>query len=338
MSSNPADDSLPLFAGIDGGGSTTRALITSPDGAIFGCGYAEGSNPSQLGGAAARAHLRVAMSAAWQNAKLAPRPLSAVFCGIAGLRAYAAMNSVDTLWDGVFPGVANSEVKWDHDLRTALAGGLLGQPGIVLIAGTGSACYARNPQGTTAQVGGWGALLDDAGSAYALGLAVLKYSIRAWEGRTLASRLSQLVADTIQINTPSDALQWTKSFADPRPEIAQLAPLVLQAWREGDPLATEWVEAGANELAQLVATAAHRVFADEGAVAIFTGGMSQDSDYFEKVRATVARLVNVEMRHAELNATAGALLLALELRHATASSELLKKLRNLSAAPSVDPV
>jgi N-acetylglucosamine kinase-like BadF-type ATPase len=336
MSHDSASDSQPLFAGIDGGGSTTRALIASPEGAVFGCGYAEGSNPTQLGGALARTHLRAAMSAAWQNAGIAPRPLSAVFCGIAGLRAYAAMNSVDTLWDSVFPGVANADVKWDHDLRTALAGGLRGQPGIVLVAGTGSACYARNAQGGTAQVGGWGALLDDAGSAYALGLTLLKHAIRAWEGRAPGSRLTQSVADEIQINTPSDALQWTKSFADPRPEIAQLAPLVLQAWRDGDPLATDWVEAGANELAQLVATAARRVFPEQAATAIFAGGLSQDSEYFEKVRATVARLVNVEMRHAELNATAGALLLALELRHASPSESLLEKLRNLSAPTRVD--
>jgi N-acetylglucosamine kinase-like BadF-type ATPase len=331
----PADDSPSLFVGIDGGGTTTRALIASADGVVFGHGEAEGSNPSQLGGALAREHLRAAMSAAWQNAGISPRPLSAVFCGIAGLRAYAAMNSVETLWDSIFPGISNAEVKWDHDLRTALAGGLEGAPGIVLVAGTGSACYGRNTQGATTRVGGWGALLDDAGSAYALGLTLLKQAIRGWEGRAFVSPLIERVSETIQINTPSDALQWTKSFADPRPEIARLAPLVLEAWREGDALATQWVESAASELAQLVATAAQRLFPEQKADAIFTGGLSQDSGYFEKVCATVARLVNVEMRHAELNATSGALLLALELRQTTAAFELLKKLRNLSAAARV---
>jgi len=335
---SPANDFPPLFVGIDGGGTTTRALIASADGAVFGHGEAEGSNPSQLGGALAREHLRTAMSAAWQNAGISARPLSAVFCGIAGLRAYAAMNSVDSLWDSIFPGIASSEVKWDHDLRTALAGGLEGKPGIVLVAGTGSACYARNAEGATTRVGGWGALLDDAGSAYALGLTLLKHAIRGWEGRAFVSPWIDRVSETIQINTPSDALQWTKSFTDPRPEIARLAPLVLDAWREGDALAKEWVETAANELAQLVATAAQRLFPTQKAVAIFTGGLSQDSEYFETVRSTVARLVNVEMRHAELNATCGALLLALELRETTPSLELLKKLRNLSATVRVKSV
>jgi len=333
----PSIDSRLLFAGIDGGGSTTRALIASPDGAVFGCGYAEGSNPAQLGLDLAQARLRAAINGAWKESGLDPQPLSGVFCAVAGLRAYAATAPIDSLWTAVFSNALPAQINWDHDLRAALAGGLSGQPGIVLVAGTGSACYGRNADGETIQVGGWGSLLDDAGSGYALGLALLRHAIRAWEERAPSSLAIERLSAEIGVRDPGEALRWIRSSTDPRPAIARLASLVLQSWRDGDPFATRWVDQGADELAKLVATATRRLFKGEKVDAVFSGGLSQDSGYFEKVREAVAKQADVHVRKPELNGTAGALLLALTSREIAPSEALLKKLRNLSAASNVDP-
>lgn len=80
------------------------------------------------------------------------------------------------------------------DQVTALAGAL-GQPvGTVLIAGTGSICYARTADGREARSGGWGHLIDDEGSAYALGRDILRAVVRAADGRAPATALTELVA------------------------------------------------------------------------------------------------------------------------------------------------
>ena len=69
--------------------------------------------------------------------------------------------------------------------------------GTVLIAGTGSICYARTADGRRARSGGWGHLIDDEGSAYALGRDILRAVVRAADGRAPATALTELIAQRL---------------------------------------------------------------------------------------------------------------------------------------------
>ncbi|HPS81896.1 MAG TPA: BadF/BadG/BcrA/BcrD ATPase family protein, partial [Candidatus Limiplasma sp.] len=68
------------------------------------------------------------------------------------------------------------------DQESALYGAV-GPYGAVLVAGTGSICYGRNRQGDTARSGGYGYLVDDEGSGYAIGRDILTAVLRAGDGR-----------------------------------------------------------------------------------------------------------------------------------------------------------
>ena len=85
----------------------------------------------------------------------------------------------------------------DHDLRVALMGGLAGEAGIVLIAGTGSSCYGRDEQGRSWQAGGWGPVLDDPGSSYWLGRQAMIAAVRDHDGRGEPRRLRARVMDAL---------------------------------------------------------------------------------------------------------------------------------------------
>lgn len=69
----------------------------------------------------------------------------------------------------------------DHE--TALAGALEEPAGVILIAGTGSICYGVNESGAKFRAGGYGHIIDDAGSAYAIGRDILKAVVRSSDGR-----------------------------------------------------------------------------------------------------------------------------------------------------------
>ena len=58
------------------------------------------------------------------------------------------------------------------DQEIALAGAIDG-PGAVLVAGTGAICCGRDGAGNRTRVGGYGYLIDDGGSGYALGRDIL---------------------------------------------------------------------------------------------------------------------------------------------------------------------
>ena len=66
-------------------------------------------------------------------------------------------------------------------------------PGAVLISGTGSICFGRNTRGITARAGGRGYKIDDEGSGYAIGRDILSAVVRAQDGRSRPTVLTELV-------------------------------------------------------------------------------------------------------------------------------------------------
>lgn len=323
-----------VFAGFDGGGSTTRALIASADGTLLGAGAAPGSNPNDIGAAAAARHLEQAWHAAWEDAGTAPQPVTAAFFGIAGAARLVDEGRDRELTDwlpraqGVVSGGDTAAIQLDHDLRTALAGGLEGRPGIVLVAGTGSAGFGRDASGRTARCGGGGPLLDDGGSGYWLGLRALQEALRAHDGRAGESSLAQAIAAQAGGTGSGSLLAWLEGVrADQRAAVAALGALVLQQASQGDTTAQRLRAQGAAELALIARTLAAKLFPGATVPVLFTGGLSQDPEYRELVRAALtsagradAAPVLVAAMHPPL---VGALLLALESAGVTASPALL---------------
>ncbi len=73
------------------------------------------------------------------------------------------------------------------DADSARAGAFLGAPGVVVIAGTGSAAFGWNGEGS-ARAGGHGFLLGDEGSAYWIGRAAVRAALR-WDDQMGGSEL-----------------------------------------------------------------------------------------------------------------------------------------------------
>ena len=76
------------------------------------------------------------------------------------------------------------------DGLTALLGAIGRRDGVVVAAGTGTACLARRGA-RFAKVDGWGSLLSDAGSGFAIGRAGLDAALREYDGRGGSERLME---------------------------------------------------------------------------------------------------------------------------------------------------
>lgn len=144
-----------LVAGIDGGQSSTVAVIGDKQGTILGRGVAgaadevgEKSDSTRL-----RDALRSALEDARHNAALPPNArFAAIVAGISGYegRIYGSQ-----------PDLPTDRLVLLHDAPIAHAGALAGDPGVVVIAGTGSVVYARAQDDRTQTLGGWGYLFGD---------------------------------------------------------------------------------------------------------------------------------------------------------------------------------
>lgn len=292
-----------LFLGIDGGGTATRAAIATREGHVVALGIGRGSNYQSVGVQQARESIDEAVADAFEQAARARRMCDAAFLGMAGVVSSTDRSTMLDIVAGL--GLAGT-ITVDHDIRTALAGGLAGKEGIALIAGTGSSCYGRRDDGRDHRAGGWGALLDDAGGGYWIGLEGLKGIVRSVDGRGQQSSLLPLLSDALRLASLDDLLRRSGIQGLDKETVAALAPIVMEAAREGDELARVIMRNGARELSLMIAAVHWRLWKEGESTprVVGVGGLLENQAYRDMVEPHPLRPI--------LPPVLGALLLAME--------------------------
>jgi N-acetylglucosamine kinase-like BadF-type ATPase len=220
-------------------------------------------------------------------------------------------------------GLADSKsVFADNDAWNAHAGGLAGGPGILLISGTGSACLGRNARNKTWRAGGWGHLLHDAGSAYALGNAAMIAATRDADGRGQPTMLTQLVCKELGLRDLREIFRKIHHDGVSRAAVAAIAPGVALLAENGDAVAQQILSDGACGLTEMVVTVAHRLDMDAPALAL-TGGLITNATEFRKLflESLTRVLPRFTLAEGGLAPVFGAVLLAFERSTGAAPSE-----------------
>jgi N-acetylglucosamine kinase-like BadF-type ATPase len=147
------------------------------------------------------------------------------------------------------------------DVEIALDAAFPGQPGVLVLAGTGSNVAGRTPSGALTSAGGWGPVLGDEGSGYRIGFDALGAMFLAHdEGR------STLLTDAVLELWRMSSLDQLVEFANrtPTPDLAQLTEPVLRCAERGDAVALEVLNRQGEQLAHLVRLVVHRLRAASG--------------------------------------------------------------------------
>ena len=296
---------MAIFLGIDDGGSKTRCLV-GDEGCLLGVGEAGGSNVVRLGETVARANLRQAIAAACDAAGLLPSDIEHVCVGVAG----ASVREVNTAVREAVRELVPGEVEVVGDMVIALASAFADQPGVIVIAGTGSIAFGRNAQGQSARAGGWGYAVSDEGSGHWVGRHALSAVLRAHdEGRDTA-----LTAAVLQAWNAGDLRDLVRAAnAHPAPDFAQLFPVVLQSAKEGDELAASLLAQAGAELAALAKVVIQRLWARGVQMRVaMGGGVFQHSPQVRRVflNAVRAEHPSAAVCFRVVDASEGALLLA----------------------------
>ena len=244
-----------FYLGIDGGGSKTAALVTDEHGAARGRGLAGGSNHLRVGIETATRNIERAVNIALVESGIAIREIEYAYCGIAGSDHPEHHERVVDSLKTFFP---RGNFIVDTDARIALTGAVGFASGIVIIAGTGSVAFGRNEAGDEFRAGGWGQILGDEGSGYAMGCDGLTAVLRAWDGRGPATALTELLCKNGVCHPPDlpRIIYATNTHSD---DIARYGMLVMEAAREGDAVAKEIVDRAAHDLAECVIAVARRL-------------------------------------------------------------------------------
>jgi N-acetylglucosamine kinase-like BadF-type ATPase len=272
---------MKIIAGIDGGGTQTRLALVREDGVLLS--FAEGPSCSfvEYGLEQAREELARLWRAAWQKSAEPVRVVDALFMGMGSILSPGDARINCELVESlrfVRPGGARAE----NDAFCAYAGGLGGRPGILLIAGTGSACFGRNARGESWRVGGWGHQLHDVGSAHALGVAAMLAATRATDGREQPTALAAMVLEALGINTMAEIYRRVNDDKLDRADIAAFATRVVAIAGDGDGVAKRILSENADGLVEMVETVARRLQLPQPEL-VLTGGLITQAIEFRKI-------------------------------------------------------
>ena len=126
------------------------------------------------------------------------------------------------------------------------------QGGAVLISGKGSICFGQSPAGKRQRTGGFGPLLDDAGSGFSIGRDILAAIVKSSDKRQAATALTDLVFERLEIKSVGELMLLVNTPGYQLYHHAFLAPALDVAIDQNDAAANVIVEKTAADLMELV--------------------------------------------------------------------------------------
>ena len=239
-----------LYIGIDGGGTHSTAVAVWPDGRVAARSFEDGLNFLNAGVEVVRLRTEHMVHELCLKAGV-PLEQAMVCIGSSALDLPADEATARQFVTGC---LSLEQLDLQSDAYAALMGCTLGEPGVIVICGTGSMLVLVDSTGRQIPAGGWGYLLGDAGSSYTLAREGLIAAIDEIDGIGTATALT------------ADALAFFDAQASPRtiidkvyapdfgPEkLAAFARFVLIRASEGDPVAYGIVQRNMIRLGRLAA-------------------------------------------------------------------------------------
>ncbi|MDF7639145.1 BadF/BadG/BcrA/BcrD ATPase family protein [Lactobacillus sp. ESL0791] len=166
-----------------------------------------------------------------------------VLCGIAGL---SVVGNAPLVAATISSKIGNLPTRAITDSLLALYNGLKGEDGGLVIAGTGSV-FNGLQKGSIITTGGYGSLLGDEGSGYAIVVSAMKSALLSWDKRE-ENALIPLFNNLFKVDNISDA---TAKFYKLVPaEVAAMAVNVAKLADSGDKDATAVIHEQALLLAR----------------------------------------------------------------------------------------
>ncbi|MBV8729303.1 MAG: ATPase, partial [Acidobacteriia bacterium] len=225
---------MKFFLGIDGGQSSTTAVIGDETGRVLGTGIGGPCNHAvaEEGRERLRKTISESVADACRAAALDPAVrFAAACCGMSG-----GPDDKRAILEAILPA---DRLVVTTDAAIALAGATESGRGIIVIAGTGSMAFGRNAAGASARAGGWGYLFGDEGSAFDIVRQALRFALRMEEGWGPVTVLRDRFLAASGCTTANELMHHFYDPDWPRDRIAALAPLVDQAAANGDQVAQE---------------------------------------------------------------------------------------------------
>lgn len=259
------ESKIKYLLGIDGGGTKTEFLLTDLNKRKIRQIILGTSNPVNCGIEKCESILRLGISEMCEG--LDCREIS-VFAGLAGGSSKDIKTEIHRFLDEFGFGAYSNGSDTDSTLEVALKG----ESGVAVIMGTGIVAFSRS-HGEYHRVGGWGYMIDKGGSGYHLGSDALDSAYRFLDGRGGSRLISEIIENKLG-KSLEDSL--SEIYSGGTAFIASFAPVVFDAFEQGDCEAEKILDRNAREAAKIIMTA--RSFLEDNDKTVICGGLCKQKD------------------------------------------------------------
>lgn len=262
---------MTFLVGVDGGGSGCRAAIATRDG-VLAVAESGPANVSSDADGAVRNVLQAVEAAGLQAGISLSETVAHI--GLAGV-----MSRDDAAW--VAAKMPFARVAVSDDRPTTVSGALGSANGFVAAIGTGSFIAGKTAD-EFRFVGGWGAAVSDQASGAWLGRGALERALLCFDGLEVYSQMTREILK--QFGDDPNAIVSFSQRARPS-DLAEYAPLVVEAARHDDPHGLSLMMHGADYLQRGL-----QAVGFEGGSVCLTGGLGlRYTSYLKGVEVTAAR-------------------------------------------------
>jgi len=238
---------MDLFLAADGGQTTTRVVLADEHGHILAQATAGPSDHTEEPGGVER--LKHAVQTAANNAlesigkrSVAEQEFRAACFGMTGETRIKRVVLKQV--------IRTARLLVVHDSVNALMGATAGQPGVIVIAGTGSVARGMDGQGGEIRFGGWGHLFGDEGSAHWVSREAIRSVAAELDGVGEATQLTRMFLDRLGVDSAYALMEKYYSGEWSRDHMAGLAVWVSEAAAAGDRAAQSILEDAGTQLAR----------------------------------------------------------------------------------------
>lgn len=256
------------YLGIDGGGTKTAFVLADEQGNIIAQTEVGPTNPVDVGMETTLMRLEEGIDTLLVGI---PHDTVSLFAGIAGCMTGENRGRIQAYLDTL----GFTCAACGGDVQSVVAAGIGTMDGICTIMGTGSATFLQKA-GELLRFGGYGYLFDAGGSGYSIGRDAVHAALEAEEMGGRATLIHDLLLTTLQTPTVLSAL--SDIYNGGKTYIASFAPLVFEAYEQGDAVASRILRDNMSCVAEELAKARQALNSDRPVRTVLAGGLTKQTD------------------------------------------------------------
>jgi glucosamine kinase len=273
-----------IYIGVDGGGTKTTAIAITEKGTILGKTIGEQINFNTSTIDEAKQNLKNTIDNLAREYDISS--YDCISIGMPSIDDEPTEEIFNSFVSGILP---PNIVEMRSDAYMALMGVTLGNPGVMVISGTGSMAIAIDKNEKVHLIGGWGYLLKDKGSAYYIAIEGINAAVKSYENLGVKTELEDAVISFFGVESHRQLIEIFYNPPIPHSEIAKFAKKVIELSQSGDIVASTIVNKTITILAEYAYNLIEKV-SEDCTVGMY-GGVFQKNIHIAK---RFAQLVNMK--------------------------------------------